>query len=148
MGLEQAFSLCSDNNLSNNEWISHKFYYKVPYHQRKTGIDFSGCDLSQVRMTTKGPETSIYFFNLDNLCKWEWIALKLYHRMFWVEFVGFNFQPFRKKGPKSDCFNSGQIFIICQISNHNYNSQLYQDWMVCSYLPNGSASAVVLSFSL
>ena len=140
---------------------SHEFYYKVPYQKSKTGIDYWGCNVSQVRLKGfKGDRNKFFFWFLDdNLIEKEWIALKLCHkvpyshRKFWIDFAGFDWNHLRitaKKWP----FGSTQIFIPCQISNGKQNSKLCQVWMVCPYLPpppptvQGSTSAVISSYTL
>ena len=100
--LKQAFSLCLGNNLSEYEWISYKFYYKVPSHKKETGIDFWSCDSSQVRIScNKGTRNNTCFWLLDNnWSKREWIALKMYHIVPSDLFWRFWLEPFRNKGSK------------------------------------------------
>lgn len=43
-----AFSWYLDFNFTKIEWISLKFYHKVPYYKRKNGIDFWGYNLNCV----------------------------------------------------------------------------------------------------
>ena len=44
----------ANNNLSKSDWISYTFYYKVPCHKRKAGIDFYGMWLEPIKY--EGPQ--------------------------------------------------------------------------------------------
>ena len=64
MAQKQVFFWYLDNSLSKNEKISFQFYYKVPYHKRKTEIDFWGCDLSQVTIIGHAGARNKNFFKI------------------------------------------------------------------------------------
>ena len=98
-------------------------------------MDLRSCDFSQV-----GIRATKYFF-LISLSKSELITLKLYHKVPYPQRkVGIHFLYYDKKhlgimGKNFYYFNSGQILIVCQISNQNKNSKLYHVWMMPIFAP-------------
>ena len=160
-GLIQAFSMCMDNNLSNNEWILYSYIYLqrdvIPL--KEGWIWFVGFwhEPSKNKWPLNARNKFLFLFCfvclfvclfvcfffllfLDNyLINRACISLKLYYKFyipkgrFWL--LEISTSPFRNNWPKNDCFNSGQILILYQISTHNQISKLYHVWMVCPYLP-------------
>ena len=101
-----------DNNFSSCEWISLKFSdIKVQYHKRQVGIEFGddGPNCLGIR-GPKGPKTSIFLLQDNNLCISISIALKLYHSIkyhkekVWVQFWGYCTNSLENKGQKTSIF--------------------------------------------
>ena len=101
--MKQALFLCLDNDLSKSQWISYETYNKVPYHKKKTWIDFWGLWLEPSKNKGSEPRTFVLIVD-DTLNKKGMISVKMYYKMPYpqkrvdlIEFWRFWLESFRKK---------------------------------------------------